>query len=372
MADIKTSLRELSVALIIGIKIKDLQIAINELYHPKTFIDTVLKVVNNDIGNAIKIASLEKFDDSLKIIITNGFKLGNCIYSCNKFAFNVNDQIIWTGSLNRKYGVIDLIIGKYFFSLKEESFILKNMSLTNLLNALTNKHLTNPINVFTKFATNEFNEWFRYSWISFVNYLQSHQSFIHQNNDYFAKATIANNKVIFEYNDDKLITPTTINDFQTYMQFTNTKIREKLVAYWIFHHLRKDKTYRKLKQQCNYVAGAKLTRYINQNYCISNIHTFLQIFPFTYYYAKIEKRIGKIWEVLGITKVNCKLQFIEAAFKATNQLYLITRFCNLNDNTVLTFYNECRYSHGQFNGTPEAKLYVDKSTCLDNLFKRIK
>ena len=371
MADLKTSLRELSVALIIGIKTKHLSIPINELYHPKTFIDTILKVVNNDVGNAINIANLKKFNDSLLKVISNGFKLGNYIYNCNKFIFNENDEIIWTGTFNKKYGVIDLIVGKYFFSLKEESFILKNMSLNNLLNALTNKHLTNSINVFTKFANHEFNEWFKYSWNIFVNYLQIHQSFIHQNNGYFAKATITDDKIIFEYNEDKLIAPLTINDFLTYMQFTNTKIREKLVAYWIFHYLRKDKTYRKLKRQCNYVTGAKLANYINQNYCITNIHKFLQIFPFTYYYAKIEKGIPKIWEVPTSTQANLKLQFIEATFKATNQLYLITKFRNLS-NKILTFYNECRYSHGQFNGTPEAKLYVDKSTCLDNLFTRIK
>ena len=89
------------------------------------------------------------------------------------------------------------------------------------------------------------------------------------------------------------------------------------------------------------------------------------------YYVKIEKGIPKIWEVPTNTQTNLKLQFIEATFKATNQLYLITKFRNLS-NKILTFYNECRYSHGQFNGTPEAKLYVDKSTCLDNLFTRIK
>jgi len=40
-----------------------------------------------------------------------------------------------------------------------------------------------------------------------------------------------------------------------------------------------------------------------------------------------------------------------------SQLNIFTEIKNTQNNKSLLFRNELRYSHGQFNGTPEAKLY---------------
>ena len=94
MADIKTSLRELSTALMLGIKIKHLSININDLYNPQIFIKTLTKVIDNDINKNINIINLKEFNSNLKQIIANGFKLANAIYNCTEFKFNEGDSII--------------------------------------------------------------------------------------------------------------------------------------------------------------------------------------------------------------------------------------------------------------------------------------
>ena len=42
-----------------------------------------------------------------------------------------------------------------------------------------------------------------------------------------------------------------------------------------------------------------------------------------------------------------------------SQANILTTIRNTATNKTLTFRNECRFSHGQFNGTPEAKLYYE-------------
>ena len=38
----------------------------------------------------------------------------------------------------------------------------------------------------------------------------------------------------------------------------------------------------------------------------------------------------------------------------------------------IIFRNELRYSHGQFNKTPEAKCYIDRNACdLTTMYQRI-
>jgi hypothetical protein len=50
-----------------------------------------------------------------------------------------------------------------------------------------------------------------------------------------------------------------------------------------------------------------------------------------------------------------------------SQLNIITEIENKSTGNILTLRNELRYSHGQFNGTPEAKMYYDdqQSTGLE-------
>ena len=55
----------------------------------------------------------------------------------------------------------------------------------------------------------------------------------------------------------------------------------------------------------------------------------------------------------------------------SSQLNIISTFENINTGKTLQFRNECRFSHGQFNGTPEAKMYVVRNTPLTEIYEPI-
>ena len=63
------------------------------------------------------------------------------------------------------------MIGQYGFSLKEESFILKNMGLYQLLNTLTGSNYKKGLHVFETFVPEEYNEWFSCTWKLLLEYL---------------------------------------------------------------------------------------------------------------------------------------------------------------------------------------------------------
>jgi hypothetical protein len=51
----------------------------------------------------------------------------------------------------------------------------------------------------------------------------------------------------------------------------------------------------------------------------------------------------------------------DISFKVpAHQLNIYTIIQNKNTKQEIEFRNELRYSHGQFNGTPEAKFYISK------------
>lgn len=52
-----------------------------------------------------------------------------------------------------------------------------------------------------------------------------------------------------------------------------------------------------------------------------------------------------------------------------SQLNIITTIENTETGDILQLRNELRYSHGQFNGIPEAKLYIHNSLNQESLSK---
>ena len=93
MADLKTDLRELSVAVELGILIRRIKLNTDDLYNPKNFVHIATKIINNRIDDATKISDLEEFTPDLIKIINNGCRLGRKIYDCSEFKFHEYDLI---------------------------------------------------------------------------------------------------------------------------------------------------------------------------------------------------------------------------------------------------------------------------------------
>ena len=129
MADIKTHLRELSVATTIGLLNMEIEFKRDDLYDAQRFLAYAKKVISGDISSANNLAEETTFEGELKQIVDNGYRLGKRIYEDSNFSIQKGDTITWQGNDTQKDDPVDITVGSYGFSLKEESFILENMGL---------------------------------------------------------------------------------------------------------------------------------------------------------------------------------------------------------------------------------------------------
>lgn len=373
MADIKTHLRELSVATTVGLLNLNISFLKADLYNSKNFYTYAQKVISNDISSAENILEYDNYSDDLRTIIDNGFKLGKKIYEAPYFKIFKDDKIEWIGSDTQKGDPIDLKIGNYSFSLKEESFILKNMGLYQLLNNLTGSNYIRGLHIFSDFARDEYDAWFKYTWQYLLNKLAKGYTWELRKGKNVSKISLASpTTVVLYYNGRCSHIPINISTNAEYMSYTVSTTREKVFSKWISEVVANDSEYIRLKKICSEAAGKRVSDKINKEFCPSNIHDFFQIHPQEYYYAKTTSLETTILKVPGKSDFNSIIEFKGSAYNVpSSQLNIISTFQNKKTKKILEFRNECRFSHGQFNGTPEAKMYVIRNTPLTELYEPI-
>lgn len=102
MADIKTHLRDLSVATTIGLLNAEIKFNQSDLYDCRRFLTYAKKVISNDISSANNLTDYTIFSGDLQIIVNNGYKLGKKIFENPYFHFAKNAQIKWLGNDTKK------------------------------------------------------------------------------------------------------------------------------------------------------------------------------------------------------------------------------------------------------------------------------
>lgn len=372
MADIKTHLRELSVATTIGLLNSEIAFKQSDLYDSQRFLSYAQRVISNDISNADNLSEYDIFTGDLQIIVDNGYKLGRKIYESPYFRFAKNTPVKWLGNDTQKGDPIDVSVGEYGFSLKEESFILKNMGLYTLLNNLTGSQYARGLHIFTAFAPEEYDAWFHHTWLYLVQYLREHTSWILRKNNNVSSIRFSDSgqSIILSYNNDVSKVPVTISANAEYMKHTTSKTREKVFSKWINEIAVHDNKYTRLKKLCSETAGKKVSDKINKEFRPDHVYEFFQIYPKEYYYAKTTRSETTILKVPSRNDFSSVIEFQGCRYEVpSSQLNIISRFQNKKTKKILEFRNECRFSHGQFNGTPEAKMYVVRDTPLTDLYE---
>lgn len=380
MADIKTHLRELSVATTVGLLTMEIDFKRDELYDSHRFFAYAQKVISNDISSAKNLCDQACFSGDLKQIVDNGFNLGQKIYSSPEFTISKSDKITWLGNDTQKEDPIDIQIGKYGFSLKEESFILENMGLYKLLNCYTGSNYKKR-HIFKDYAPTEYAYWFSITWNELLKYLSSNNNewqFTNPKNTK-KKATIIltgdtvqliyieNNKEVV-----KSILPKkcTISIFE---KNTVAKTREEVFAKFINRNLDNNADYNNAKKHCAVASTQALAKELNSNL---NYHAglprFLRIHEHEYYYAKTTSAETTIYKVPSINSFgnDIVIESIESSVP-DKQANILTTIKNKKTGKTLILRNECRFSHGQFNGTPEAKMYYEHGGSLLVIYESI-
>lgn len=376
MADIKTILRELSV--ILGYILAKYKLTFTEdVINIKTYLAFIRKYCKNVNECNSEIQKIEELDDFIihKNIIKNGLKLGKFLYEKLK----LDGDIYWLGSkVNSKYP-FDIKINETGISLKENSYIIKNPSFADYLNALVQPTIPyKNVHVFREFAPSEFKNWYDYTYKSLFEKFKCHS----ENEiifDYESRGTfIKKGKTGLILGDGKKIIEINNGDYLDDISFNSRLggfIFEHTFSKWIKKNLeKKDELYEKLKKECSLKAGGNLKEFVNNNKKLNEnkILELFQIYEDVYYYGKC---FGDPQLYLVPSNKECGVKLIGIETKVPKSQLNVYFTFEISNGTVvntIVFRVECRYSHGQFKGIPEAKLYyTDNVNHLQNIYKII-
>jgi hypothetical protein len=371
MADIYTHLRELGVAFSFFNKKDLLDIT------PKYFYEICVNNVNMSCKLTIQMLAInsENFNEKELTVIKNAIKLGKLIEE--NFNIENKPKITWVGNDTQSDSPIDLIIDKYRFSLKEESFILENMGLYKLLNILLNTDSYHTgMHVFKEFAKDEFENWFNVTCKCLLNDGPNLFEKIKEDK-YHVIGKLQNNSIILNYNS---IENAQFNDISklSYSEFensTNSHLREYVFSKWIKKNVESDEDYLKAKKDCAIAAGKNIINLVSecQGKSPIGLMRFFRIEDEEYYYAKTTNTSASIYKVPRYSEASNDIVINKVWIEVPKtQLNFYTEIGNRSNDCKIIFRNELRYSHGQFNGTPEAKCYIDRNACdLTTMYQRI-
>lgn len=379
MADIKTHLRELSVATTVGLLNMEIEFKRSDLYDAKRFLAYAQKIITGDISSASNLASETTFTGELRQIVDNGYQLGKAIYEDEHFDIPKDAVITWQGNDTQKEDPVDITIGEYGFSLKEESFILENMGLYKLLNCYTGSNYKKR-HIFSDYARAEYEAWFAATWKELISTLENNNNVWRYDDTSKHKSgviTLNGSTVTLEFfTNSKLEASSTLPKNCTLSQFeskTSSKTREQVFSKYINLNLDNNANYNATKKACAVAATIALARELrtNLNYQ-AGLPRFLRIHDHVYYYAKTTAAGVDILRVPDIASFgnDIVIESIESSVP-DKQANILTTIKNKKTGQTLVLRNECRFSHGQFNGTPEAKMYYEHGGSLEVIYEQV-
>jgi len=307
----------------------------------------------------------------------NGLRLGEAIQSL--FNISSNPQICWTGLNTQSGEPIDLIIDGLKFSLKEESYILENMGLYQLINLITgtNKYRRGT-HIFLEFAYPYFNAWFHKTRDLLIKY--GPLPYPYRGSGYTSNVTLLEGKnLILQYDkggnsERSIIYNFPSADYDTFFKSTTSTTREKVFSKWIKANVERNKEYLQYKLDCANKAGEALIQILRPfvNTSPDSLSRLFRIGSEEYYYAKTTSKITEIYKVPDKKSFKDNVHIKDISYKVpSHQLNIHTIIENRDTMKQIEFRNELRYSHGQFNGTPEAKFYIVAQQDITTLYKKL-
>ena len=362
MADTLTHLRELGVGygILIEKKIKN---------DPEYFLKFCREHIQNckDLKHEDVTRNKVRFSKDEYAALLNACNLGRYISSLD-IIDNKNPLITWEGGNTQSGNPFDLTIDGIPFSLKEDSFILQNMGLSRILNILTDStNYKRGLHIFKDYAPKELNDWFEVARDEAIISLKN-QSFEYTDRGNNIKLAYTGNSLILDINGYREI----IKEFSNcdYLRFENTtsnKYREKVFSKFIKSELQNNDEYLRVKHLCSVKAGENLINSISEHVkeypSPNSLHNLFRINDIPYYYAKNGNGVNEVYAIPNKDAFfeNIKILSVVSSVPKS-QLNIFTTIQNMKTYEKLIVRNELRYSHGQLNGTPEAKMYIDSGS----------
>lgn len=357
MADLKTTLRELSVLVGVGLKTEGKK----EIYSPNDFFSYLDKrLTSEEIKGYVQYRNIQKFDSENLEILKGGYLLSD--YIIKKLSIDKINNISWMGFNESKEEPYDVKINEFLFSLKEDSFILENMGLYKLLNLFTGSQYKTR-HIFEDYAMEKYKNWFDVTWKKLISYLNINGVWEYKKGNKSSKIYLSGQKTVLEHNNNGVLSNVLLDNdcsLQKFKEITNSTIREQVFSKFINKELGRDLEYITAKKKCSEVASENLANELisNLNYN-AGISRFLRFHSKSYYYAKVSNNVCELFYVDSENEISNTIKIDSIVASVPNhQANIITTISNKESNKKLILRNELRFSHGQFNGTPEAKLYI--------------
>ncbi len=259
MADILTHLRELSFGYSI---LNKGNLSFSET--PESFIkfckagiENTNELTRRNISEASK-----NFSPNELSAINNGLKLGKYILEKNIITSN-SPNVKWLGNFTKSGTAADIEIDNIPFSLKEDSFILNNMGLYQLINIITDKvHYKQGLHIFEEFSPVELNNWFKVTRDRTIEMLKKES---------FSTLDRSNKNIKLAYTEELLYLffngiELKIHDFanceyERFKKETTGKLREKVFSKFINNVLSHDNEYLMAKKVCAEKSRRKIKRF---------------------------------------------------------------------------------------------------------------
>ena len=381
MASIKTIVRELGVLYWTDRILNDDVIKAEDV-EPNEFYQRCDDMIGSTISEANKIQGKDKFRSNKVEILQNTYWLSKRLIET--LDINKIEDAKWIGPDTQRKEPVDIILNGERISLKEDSYILENMGLYKLINLLTDSNYNSGSwHIFEDFASEEYEEWFYVSWNFLLDVAEDSSDVLWEDNtkDYDRKIVVEGEKLKLIYKDRTSILPLEEITIESYTNKTISKTRE-VFGKWLNEVYLEEiasnsniDRYNSVKKNCAVTAGKNLKRHLTENLEIKyeNLLRLLQVYDKDYYYAKAADGKSEIFYVPSIEnydRENLEIPNFEISVP-DSQLNFITTVKNNEDGDELKLRNEIRFSHRQFNGSPEAKMYIVENYDLSPVYKEI-
>lgn len=380
MASLKTVVRELGVVYwtdrILQDEIKD-----PSEINPDEFYSICEKHLGQEVENASNLKGREKFYSNKVSILKNAFWLSKRLIEV--LEINEIDNIDWIGPETQSEVPLDLIINGNRISLKEDSYILENMGLYQYVNIMTDSDYSRGTwHIFEDFAEEKYESWFETAWRFLLNNAKEGNSVVWKDSSKNYKRRIeVEDEIRLIYKDRESTLPVEKLSISQYADKTIGKTRE-LFGKWLNEHFLEEEAseeqveeYEQKKRSCALEAADNLIDYVNDNKDLkyANLLRLLQVYEKSYIYAKAAGGEAKIYRVDSLSDYEYEKLKIGDISRSIpeSQVNIVTTIRNGENNRTLKLRNEVRFSHRQFNGTPEAKLYLVEDQSLGAVYQEI-
>lgn len=284
----------------------------------------------------------------------------------DKLNYEISD-VRWNGFSVTDDSPADVYVSGIGISIKNNSNIIGNLGLSHLTKIISDNPLPRGTDIFEHFAKREYLHWFCCAIESLPHYWHS------DNEDCSVcyddrHLTIIHDTDIVKFNVDDIDSVPSCYDKMRKAGIKPSKSLSKAIA-----SMMPTAEYIDAKSTCANKTGKAFVEYLSSNIKENGLPRLIGCRESEYWYCKgTSLRDIIINKVPSISDMQGKLRLTNIGYSVPkSQLNVLFSITNIETNRKIDMRAEARFSHGQFCGIPETKMYYANTTTPDMLYSAI-